>query len=141
MAWLLQAVREYVDASASKSDLDRTATGSKRKTGADTGAVAIHPLSGDKVKHSIEKLKACTAKCVIWSSGGGGGGWHAFYPRYPFRFFDFSIFLCLDVAGSLYRPVLSVLMNMSCGRRSLYSLGRCLCGRRTTCWEATAPGR
>ena len=38
-----------MQASASKSDLDRTAAGSKRKTGADTGALAIHPLSGEKV--------------------------------------------------------------------------------------------
>lgn len=45
-----QAVEEYVTASASRSDLDRTSVGKgKKKTGTDTGAVAVHPLSGEKV--------------------------------------------------------------------------------------------
>lgn len=45
-----QAVEEYVTASASRSDLDRTSAGKgKKKTGTDTGAVAVHPLSGEKV--------------------------------------------------------------------------------------------
>ena len=45
-----QAVEEYVTASASRSDLDRTSVGKgKKKTGTDTGAFAVHPLSGEKV--------------------------------------------------------------------------------------------
>lgn len=48
---LLQAVEKYVTASASRSDLDRTSAGKdKKKTGTDTGAVAVHPLSGEKVR-------------------------------------------------------------------------------------------
>lgn len=47
-AW--QAVEEYVAATASKSDLDRTSVGKgQKKTGTDTGAVAVHPISGEKV--------------------------------------------------------------------------------------------
>lgn len=48
---LWQAVEEYVATSASKSDLDRTSVGKgKKKTGTDTGAMAVHPISGEKVK-------------------------------------------------------------------------------------------
>lgn len=47
----LQAVEEYVAASAGRSDLDRTSAGKdKKKTGTDTGAVAVHPLTGEKVR-------------------------------------------------------------------------------------------
>ncbi|UQA61135.1 leucine--tRNA ligase [Polyangium aurulentum] len=42
------AVRAYVDAAARKSDLDRTAV-SKTKTGVPTGAMAIHPITGQPV--------------------------------------------------------------------------------------------
>lgn len=41
------AVDEYVKATASRSDLDRTAA--KEKTGVFTGGYAIHPISGDPV--------------------------------------------------------------------------------------------
>ncbi|TKD13231.1 leucine--tRNA ligase [Polyangium fumosum] len=43
----LDAVRAYVQAAASKSDLDRTSE--KTKTGVPTGAMAIHPLTGKAV--------------------------------------------------------------------------------------------
>lgn len=44
------AVEAYVKEAAGKSDLDRTATGKdKGKTGVFTGAMAIHPISGEKV--------------------------------------------------------------------------------------------
>lgn len=50
----LQAVEEYVTTSASKSDLDRTSVGKgKKKTGTDTGAMAVHPISGEKVKQFL----------------------------------------------------------------------------------------
>jgi leucyl-tRNA synthetase len=42
------AVRGYVDAAARKSDLDRTAA-TKTKTGVPTGAMAIHPITGQAV--------------------------------------------------------------------------------------------
>ncbi len=42
------AVEQYVEASARKSDFDRTEL-AKEKTGVDTGAFAIHPLTGAKV--------------------------------------------------------------------------------------------
>eukprot|EP00638_Chattonella_subsalsa_P002993 CAMPEP_0117760162 /NCGR_PEP_ID=MMETSP0947-20121206/16439_1 /TAXON_ID=44440 /ORGANISM="Chattonella subsalsa, Strain CCMP2191" /LENGTH=862 /DNA_ID=CAMNT_0005580747 /DNA_START=163 /DNA_END=2751 /DNA_ORIENTATION=+ len=44
------AVQAYVEETASKSDMDRTAVGKeKAKTGVPTGAFAIHPLSGEQV--------------------------------------------------------------------------------------------
>ena len=44
------AVNEYVQRTASKSDLERTSTGKDRgKTGVPLGAVAIHPLSGERI--------------------------------------------------------------------------------------------
>lgn len=50
-SYLVQAVEEYVAASASRSDMDRTSVGKgKKKTGTETGAVAVHPLSGEKVR-------------------------------------------------------------------------------------------
>jgi hypothetical protein len=40
-------VDEYVSVTSGKSDMERTATGKdKAKTGTNTGAFAIHPLSG-----------------------------------------------------------------------------------------------
>lgn len=48
--FFLQAVEEYVAVSAGRSDLDRTSAGKdKKKTGTATGAVAVHPLTGEKV--------------------------------------------------------------------------------------------
>eukprot|EP00614_Pseudopedinella_elastica_P010336 CAMPEP_0172603806 /NCGR_PEP_ID=MMETSP1068-20121228/24057_1 /TAXON_ID=35684 /ORGANISM="Pseudopedinella elastica, Strain CCMP716" /LENGTH=855 /DNA_ID=CAMNT_0013405683 /DNA_START=72 /DNA_END=2639 /DNA_ORIENTATION=- len=45
-----QAVDAYLEVTAGKSDLDRTAVGtSKAKTGVPTGAVARHPLTGEEV--------------------------------------------------------------------------------------------
>eukprot|EP00903_Cladosiphon_okamuranus_P011922 g11198.t1 len=59
------AVEEYATASASRSDLDRTSVGKgKKKTGTDTGAVAVHPLSG-------EKVPVWTADYVLGSYGTG----------------------------------------------------------------------
>jgi len=43
-----ERVRAYVEAAARKSDMDRTAT-QKTKTGEPTGAMAIHPLTGQAV--------------------------------------------------------------------------------------------
>jgi leucyl-tRNA synthetase len=45
------AVQAYVREAASKSDLERTAVGKdKAKTGVDTGARAIHPITGEEVR-------------------------------------------------------------------------------------------
>lgn len=45
------AVEAYVKEASSKSDLERTAVGKdKAKTGVDTGARAIHPISGEEVR-------------------------------------------------------------------------------------------
>src|SRR5207247_950897 len=43
-----EAVQKYVEASAKKSDFDRTEM-AKVKTGVDTGAFAVHPLTGQEV--------------------------------------------------------------------------------------------
>jgi leucyl-tRNA synthetase len=43
-----KAVRRYVEEASKKSDFDRTEM-TKVKTGVDTGAFALHPLTGDKV--------------------------------------------------------------------------------------------
>eukprot|EP00617_Octactis_speculum_P020574 CAMPEP_0185754320 /NCGR_PEP_ID=MMETSP1174-20130828/12953_1 /TAXON_ID=35687 /ORGANISM="Dictyocha speculum, Strain CCMP1381" /LENGTH=896 /DNA_ID=CAMNT_0028432469 /DNA_START=46 /DNA_END=2736 /DNA_ORIENTATION=+ len=46
----VESVKEYVSASARKSDMDRTATGADRgKSGVSTGAFALHPLTGAEV--------------------------------------------------------------------------------------------
>lgn len=59
------AVRAYVREAAGKSDLDRTATGKdKGKTGVDTGAKVVHPLSG-------EELPIWVADYVLWGYGTG----------------------------------------------------------------------
>ncbi|CAM9370123.1 unnamed protein product [Ectocarpus sp. 6 AP-2014] len=59
------AVEEYVTASASRSDLDRTSMGKgKKKTGTDTGALAVHPITG-------EKVPVWTADYVLGSYGTG----------------------------------------------------------------------
>eukprot|EP00624_Nannochloropsis_granulata_P004695 evm.model.NODE_3366_length_53577_cov_19.425985.6 len=59
------AVKAYVKESASKSDLDRTATGKdKGKTGVDTGATVVHPISG-------EELPLWVADYVLWGYGTG----------------------------------------------------------------------
>ncbi len=44
------AVEQYVKATAAKSDLERTAVGTNNsKTGVFTGAVCVHPLTGQEV--------------------------------------------------------------------------------------------
>jgi leucyl-tRNA synthetase len=44
------AVATYVQSAVSKSDMERTSTGKEKgKTGVNTGAFAIHPISGEKV--------------------------------------------------------------------------------------------
>lgn len=61
----LEAVEEYVKASSSRSDLDRTsASKDKKKTGTFTGAMAVHPISG-------EKVPVWTADYVLGSYGTG----------------------------------------------------------------------
>eukprot|EP00904_Undaria_pinnatifida_P004189 jgi/Undpi1/13771/HiC_scaffold_9.g03422.m1 len=61
----IEAVNAYVTASASRSDLDRTsASKDKKKTGTDTGAFAVHPISG-------EKVPVWTADYVLGSYGTG----------------------------------------------------------------------
>lgn len=64
----LQAVEDYVRVSSSKSDLDRTGGGKdKSKTGAFTGAMAIHPLSGEKVSRTHEGSEVTTALGSRWN--------------------------------------------------------------------------
>jgi len=59
------AVKAYVKESAGKSDMDRTATGKdKGKTGVDTGATVVHPISG-------EELPVWVADYVLWGYGTG----------------------------------------------------------------------
>jgi leucyl-tRNA synthetase len=59
----LAQVQEYAAAAAKKSDIERTGT-SKRKTGVDTGAFAVHPLTG-------ALLPIYTADYVLGSYGTG----------------------------------------------------------------------
>lgn len=57
--WVSKAVEEYLRLSASRSDLDRTSAGKDRKkTGTFTGAMAINPISGEKVPFLCQFLSA-----------------------------------------------------------------------------------
>lgn len=66
MRTVAQAVEDYVTASASRSDLDRTSVGKgKKKTGTDTGAVVVHPISGEKVWRDDDLNFVCEVKGYV----------------------------------------------------------------------------
>jgi len=60
----LEKVSAYVEETSSKSDVDRTAAAAKEKTGVDTGAKAIHPITG-------EEIPIWVADYVLGSYGSG----------------------------------------------------------------------
>ncbi|MEJ7732681.1 MAG: class I tRNA ligase family protein [Polyangiaceae bacterium] len=74
-----EAVQAYVATATRKSDLDRTAD-AKQKTGVDTGAFAVHPISG-------ERLPIWVADYVL---GGYGTGAVMAVPAHDERDFAFA---------------------------------------------------
>jgi len=73
------AVEAYVEAAASKSDMDRTAN-TKTKSGVFTGSVAVHPLTG-------EEVPVWVADYVL---GGYGTGAVMAVPAHDERDFEFA---------------------------------------------------
>ncbi len=59
-----EAMSQYVAEARRKSDRDRMAAGSKAKTGFPTGAVAVHPITGEEVPIWVSDY-------VVWGYGTG----------------------------------------------------------------------